>query len=257
MKNDSGKLFGWLGGKEFLKKEIIKRIPPHLCYVETCVGGGAVLFEKEKSKSEVINDKLNLLINLYKVVDTAPEEFYLSIQRDLISRTIFDEYKLVTSMDEGLSNVEKAKRFFYILKNSFGGGGSSFAIQTMGKPCFNLHTLKDKIQACRDRLKQVSIENKDLLEVIELYDRPHTFFYIDPPYRVTSSKKYKHTLDDEDYIRLKNLLKGIEGKFLLSLNKDEWIMNQFNDFEIEELPVRYSINKKKHKHTTELLIRNY
>ena len=46
----------WVGSKRQLAKYIVSMIPQHVCYVEPFVGGGSVLFEKNRSKVEVIND---------------------------------------------------------------------------------------------------------------------------------------------------------------------------------------------------------
>ena len=48
----------WVGGKYRLREQILKRFPPHTCYVEVFCGAGWVLFgkESETSRIEVIND---------------------------------------------------------------------------------------------------------------------------------------------------------------------------------------------------------
>lgn len=64
-------LRGWLGGKYQLAGRIIERIPKHDCYVEPFAGAAWVLFKKERSKSEVLNDINYDVVNLYRCVHRA------------------------------------------------------------------------------------------------------------------------------------------------------------------------------------------
>jgi len=59
---------GYLGGKSILSRKIIPLIPPHICYCEVFAGAGWVLFRKNESKCEVINDINKELITLYRVI---------------------------------------------------------------------------------------------------------------------------------------------------------------------------------------------
>jgi len=65
---------------------------------------------------------------------------------------------------------------------------------------------------------RVQIEHADALKVIETYDTPETFFYLDPPYMAATRKDggYKHELTDTDHAALVDRLKAVRGKVLLS-----------------------------------------
>lgn len=60
----------WIGGKNSLKKEIIKRFPEDMeRYVEVFGGAGWVLFYKDKhAPVEIYNDINSDLVNLYRCV---------------------------------------------------------------------------------------------------------------------------------------------------------------------------------------------
>jgi DNA adenine methylase len=77
----------------------------------------------------------------------------------------------------------------------------------------------------------VVIENKDFEKLIRQYDRPVSFFYLDPPYFDTE-KYYKNVGEEgfqkEDHIRLRDALLSIEGKFLLSYNDCEFIRSLYD-----------------------------
>ena len=53
----------WVGGKSKLVKTLLPLIPKHKCYVEVFGGAGWMLFGKEKSSVEILNDFDNGLMN--------------------------------------------------------------------------------------------------------------------------------------------------------------------------------------------------
>ncbi len=63
------------GGKSLLASKIIKKIPEHTCYCEVFAGAAWLLFGKEESKVEIINDINKDLVTLYRVIKNHLEEF--------------------------------------------------------------------------------------------------------------------------------------------------------------------------------------
>lgn len=247
----------WVGGKRLLRKLIISKFPEHQTYVEVFSGGAWVLFGKEPSKVEVLNDIDGELINFYQVVKCCPHELLLELQWDLVSRELFNKYKKKTRVDKHQTNVQRAKNFYYILKNSFGSCGTHFGYTPSNKPNFNLNEINKIIFFTYERLKKVTIENLDYKELIRKYDRDYTLFYLDPPFRTPTSKKYASYFLDEDFIQLNEVLHGIQGKFLLSINNDSFIRKLFKGFKIEKAETTYSMMNSKTKKVKELLIKNY
>ncbi len=60
----------------------------------------------------------------------------------------------------------------------------SFGTSTTSPPRFNLLRIEEELSAAHLRLSRTVIEHMDWQQCIERYDRPHTLFYCDPPYRV-------------------------------------------------------------------------
>lgn len=76
---------------------------------------------------------------------------------------------------------------------------------------------KLKFKAYKYHLDKVNdIHNLDYKEVIEKYDSPSTFFYVDPPYMGREKHYINHSFNSESHIELSKILNSIKGKFLLS-----------------------------------------
>jgi len=248
----------WPGGKNLMKERIIKMMPPHKLYAEGFAGGAWVLFGKSPSHVEVINDVNKELINFFTVVKNKPYQLILELQWDLYSRTLFMKYKAEMEGMNDLSDIERAKRFFYIVKASFAGQQETFGYSRTTKPGLNFCDIEDIILKAHERLLRVSIECVDFREFIKKYDTQDTLFYLDPPYHIKSARRmYIQCLTDQDFVEFKDLLKQLKGKFILSLNDDSFVRETFKDFIISTVDTRYSMNSKENKKVSELLIRNF
>lgn len=248
----------WLGGKKNLRKVIIPKIPAHKCYVEAMCGGAWLFFAKEPSKVEVLNDIDDQLINFFRVVKTAPYALKYELAWDLVSRKLFKQYRQELVEYQNLESVKKAKNFYYVLKCSYGGMRNTFGYAKTIKPSLNFKRVDGIIHDAYERLMYVYVENLDYEDLVNRYDGEETFFYFDPPYLVETSKNYKTgKWVLKDYERLKSVLKRIKGMFMVSLNKDEYIMRLFSNFRIEEVNTTYSLNVNRPKEAVELLIMNY
>jgi len=108
----------YLGGKSLLANKIITRIPDHTCYCEVFAGAAWLLFRKEESKVEIINDINTDLVTLYRVVKNHLEEFIRYLKWILVARDEFDRFR--KENPETLTDIQKAVRFYYLLKAGYG-----------------------------------------------------------------------------------------------------------------------------------------
>ncbi|MDK4581511.1 DNA adenine methylase, partial [Kingella kingae] len=78
------------------------------------------------------------------------------------------------------SDIQRAARFFYLQHNTFGSKttGQTFGTATTEK-AWNATQIAEQLQAARQRLGGVFIENEPWQRCVKRYDRPHTFFYAD------------------------------------------------------------------------------
>src|SRR3954468_4367285 len=105
-------LLSYIGGKNRLAKQIIEIFPNHTTYVEPFAGGAQVLFHKEPSKVEIINDLSHDIVNFFRVCQSHHEELVRHLKYMIVARNWFDLlYKGDPSI---LTDVQRAARFLYL-----------------------------------------------------------------------------------------------------------------------------------------------
>lgn len=232
-------LVPWIGGKRKLAPHILPLFTDHTCYVEPFCGAAALFFVKPPSEVEVLNDVNGDLVNLYRVVKHHLEELYKQFKWTLTSRENW-RWLQVTPV-ETLTDVQRAARFLYLQKLAFGGKveGQSFGTATTSRPRFNIFTLEQDLADCHYRLANTTIERLDWKEAIRRYDRPHTLFYLDPPYWETEG--YGVDFPWENYQAMADLARSIQGTMIISINDHPAIRQVFADLPCKAIDYKYTV----------------
>lgn len=242
----------WIGGKKLLRNKIVEMFPKDDIerYVEVFGGAGWVLFHKDQhAKLEIFNDVNSNLINLYRCIKYHPQELQRELSCLLVSREIFLDFHNQVDC-RGFTDIQRAARYFYLIKVSFGGKITSFGVNKK-----NLNGSIEYLSEINKRLKSVVVENKDFENLIDVYDREKALFFLDPPYYKTE-KYYANSFSENDHMRLCSTLKNIKGKFLLTYNDCDFIRNLYKDFNVNEVSRNNSLSNKKSEYK-ELIITNY
>ena len=244
----------WIGGKRRLAGKILPQIPAHQCYVEPFCGAAAIFFLKDQSKVEVIND-INLdLITLYRVLQHHLEEFVRQFKWSLTSRQIYQWLK--ETPPEVLTDIQRAARFYYLQKLSFGGkvDGRSFGTAASSPPRLNLLRIEEDLSQAHLRLARTLIEHLPWDKCITKYDRDYTFFYCDPPYYGTEG--YGVQFDLGEYDKMARLAKEIKGKMMISVNDIPEMRKAFEGLSMETVGIHYTVGGSRAE-SKELIIRNW
>lgn len=119
--------------------------------------------------------------------------------------------------------------------------------------------LRQVLTAIHERLQKVTIENRNFDVLINKMDRPDTLFYLDPPYYNCENYYGKDIFSRDDFITLRDILKNIKGKFILSLNDVPEVRELFADFNIHGKKIRWSLNNSSNDENNgkELIITNF
>lgn len=191
-------------------------------------------FENEQFDDKYLSDELRLT----KILFSPPEAKELTEMRKRITA----DY-----------DVRRAAMFLKLLRFSYSSSGKSFASQP-----FDIRKLFGLISQLQERMANVVVENQDFETLIKHYDRPDAFFYLDPPYFSTEDM-YEVGFGWDDHVRLRDTLKNIKGKFLLSYNDCDEIRELYNGFSMFDFSRTHSMAQRYEagKEFKELLIGNY
>ena len=150
-------------------------------------------------------------------------------------------------------DVRRAAMYLKVLRYSYSSSGKSYASQP-----FDIRKLFELITQLQDRMANVVVENQDFETLIKHYDRPDAFFYADPPYFSTEDM-YEVGFGWDDHVRLRDTLKSIKGKFLLSYNDCPEIRELYEGFSLFDFSRTHSMAQRYEagKEFKELLIGNY
>lgn len=249
----------WLGGKRNLAKRICTILDETPCrtYCEPFVGmGGIFLRRRARPRAEVINDAGRDIANLFRILQRHYPQFLEILRFQLTVRSEFE--RLLATRPDTLTDLERAARFLYLQRTAFGGkvSGRNFGVSRDRPGRFNLLTLEPMLEDLHARLSGVVIECLDFGAFLQRYDAPETLFYLDPPYWGCESDYGKDLFSRDDFQRLADGLRGLKGRFLLSINDVPEIREIFSWAEIEPVRTTYSIaGKGQSIPAAELLIR--
>lgn len=211
-----------------------------------------MLFSLERfAEVEVYNDINGNLVNLFRCIKYHPDAVQEELRYILISREQFFDAREQIDV-RGMTDIQRAARFYIIIKESFGAELRSFGIRSR-----DLEKAKEYLEEVAKRLNRVIIENQDFQHILKTYDREDALFYLDPPYYETE-KYYANKFLPGDHIRLKEALGNIKGKFLLSYNDCDYIRELYKGYVIIEIDRVHNLIKGKEKpRYKELIIKNF
>jgi DNA adenine methylase len=259
--------FGWYGGKYSHLDWILPLLPHAQHYCEPFGGSAAVLINRPPSPIETYNDLDGEVVNFFAVLRDQKDSLIEAIGLTPFSRAEFE--LAIDGPTEGISNVEKARRFFVRarqvrtgLAQKASSGRWAHCLLTSragmaGAVSRWLGSVED-LPEIAQRLLRVQIECAPAVEVIQRYDSPETLFYCDPPYphaSRTDSNAYSHEMTDSDHRALSEVLHSVKGKVALSSYHCALMDELYSDWQHVEAPEKLIHSVKAPR--TEVLWVNY
>lgn len=293
MINIASIFINWIGNKTKLLPYILQIMPPDLNQVLEAFGGSGALslaLQPNPNRLDIYNDLNSELANLFLCVKELPCELMKELKfLPILSRTTFEMYRdFVDHKEITLSNiqreldcledrecfteeqaqilrpiiqkklklydVQRAAAFVFRMRGSFSSTGANFGVKPM-----NVLSFLGSFQEASIRLRDVAIENKDALQIIQERDRPGGLIYADPPY-VDAERLYQVSRRDgnhEFHIRLWQTLAACKGYVIVSYNDCPFVRQLYKDFYILAFRRANPLSKKKGAEYGEVLITNY
>lgn len=250
----------YIGGKRNLAARICSMIDavPHQTYVEPFVGMGGVFLRRGlRPGAEVINDLSGDVATLYRVLQEHYPYFIDMLRWRISSRSEFE--RLLALPPQRLTDLQRAARFLYLQRLAFGGkvNGRSFGVSKATPGRFDITKLEPMLADINERLSGVIVEQLPYADVVRLYDSENTLFYLDPPYWGCERDYGSDAFERADFERLADLLAGISGSFILSINDTVGAREVFGRFDIEEVETTWTIGTATDagsKRVTELIV---
>lgn len=267
----------WHGGKHYLAKYIIERMPPRqsllhpngwVHYVEPYAGSLAVLLANDPwGISEVANDLNENLTNFWRVMQE--EESFQAFRR-IVEAVPLSEAEW-NQAEEGLRSedpVRRAVAFFIRCRQSYAGRCDQFTYFSKNRTRRFMNcevsawwSAVDGLVAVHERLRRVAILCRPALEVIQREDSPHTLFYLDPPYvpeTRASPRVYDKEMSYEDHEELLDTISNVKGKVMISGYHHPLYLERLRDWQRYEFNIaNHASSSRTKRRMTEVLWCNF
>lgn len=217
-------IFKYSGSKWSHAQWIIEHFPDHHSYIEPFFGSGAVLFSKQRSNIETVNDLDGDVVNLFKWIKNDPERLAREIYWTPYARDIYEQAWMAQYTEK--DSFKQAVYFYTRLmmgrgfrttgekvgwKNDVQGRENAYAAKYWSKT-------PDVIFEAAEHLRGVQIENRPAIDLIERFNYPNVLIYADPPYVLSTrhGKQYRCEMTDAEHIALLDALKVHKRPVIIS-----------------------------------------
>jgi DNA adenine methylase len=237
---------GYIGGKKNLAKRLVALIEviPHEAYFEPFVGMGGVFLRRRMIPSvEAINDISGDVANFFRVVQEHYPYFIDMLRFRVASRNEFERLKALPP--ERLTDLQRAARFLYLQRLTFGGkvSGRVFGIASSQAARFNITRIEPLLADIHERLAGVWIEQLPYGEFIKRWDRDGALFFLDPPYFGNERDYGEGVFDREDFAAIAAQLAAIKGSFVMTINDRPEVRELFAGFAIAPVTTTYTLSR--------------
>ena len=251
------KLFCRVGSKRPILKVLEKHFPSdYNLYMEPFVGSGDVFFRlKKEGVDAVINDiDKELMTNGYGILKKG---YSLDgIDKYEKKRSIEEQLKFQTNLvnNKQTNGLDILGKEIYRICGTFGSTGKG---KQHDSKISNISSKLKKMELYKDYMKNTKVFSTDYKNIIKKYDGKDSFMFLDPPYE-KSKELYKQSFIN--YEEMRDLLKNVKGKFLLTINDSPEIRKVFSGFKMTAIDVKGQSHREKGIGSgvrKELIVKNY
>ena len=232
------------GAKWRLAPWIISFFPEHHSYLEPFFGSGAVLFRKERSDIETINDLDGNVINFFECVKNDPEKLAHEIYFTPYARDVYERAYTIQKTKMFKDRYEQAASFLICCNMAHGfrtsgthvGWKEDIAGRERAYAAMYWTSIPEALIDAADRLRGVQVENKPAVNLISKFNFADVLIYADPPYchtTRTGGKQYYHEMTDDDHLELLHTLKRHKGPAIISGYSSQLYEEELRDWHRE------------------------
>lgn len=226
------------GSKWNIAESLVRLIPEHHSYLEPYAGSLALLFSKEPSAIETVNDLDSDVVNLFQCIQKDSERLARLVMTTPFSHEVYDNQFEGTSETRYAGRFQRAAGFLVRCWQGYGYRTNDYKVgwkrDVQGREksysLWSWYRLPEWILDITERLRMVQIENRPALEVIRGFWHENVFMYLDPPYvpgtRSGKRKQYRYEMTDTDHEELLKLILQSPAKIMISGYDSE----MYNDY---------------------------
>lgn len=267
----------WAGGKSQLISQYVSYFPKrYQNYYEPFVGGGAIFFHLQPSRSMLIDINLEL-VNVYRCVRDRVEELIDRLEHHHQQHCADHYYQVRSQLApnddwfyEG-NNVDRAARLIYLNKTCFNGlyrenskGHFNVPIGSYKKPGIYDPEI---LRADSIALQSAKVEPGSFAQVLKHAQSSEDFVFFDPPYYPISPTSNftaynRYSFSEAQQIQLRDLMAELSNrgvKVMLSNSDCPFIRELYKEFNVHTIYASRNINcnAEKRGKITEVLVTNY
>lgn len=241
--------FNYFGGKFTWLKHLYANFPEGFTHlVDLFAGSLCVSLNYPGKVIKTANEINGEVTNFFCQLRDHEEELVRALQLTPYSEL---EYSRCWNRNDDSSDLERARRFYVRVRQSFFGLGGQrknkgwyCAVQHRNMPSMWSNSI-DKLQTVAEEIRRnIQITNGTYADCIDKLDFPEAFFYADPPYplecRGSHDKGRDYTFDftDDEHRRLAQRLHRIEGKAMVSGYDCPLMKELYGDWRIVRFPIK-------------------
>lgn len=210
--------FGYPGSKAKAVKNILPHLPYTNMYCEPFGGSGSVLLARNECKLEIFNDRYSGVTSFYRCLQNRETKDALVDRLEFMLHSREEFIWCRSTWKDCEDIVERAARWYYTVKNSFGSQSLYFGRSRNPKTNFTakFHNSLADFHSVHERIKNAQIENLDWRVVLNDYNHPECVWYLDPPYYQATRGMYECELPDDDHRELLERIQHLDGFVAIS-----------------------------------------
>lgn len=248
----------YYGAKTSLAPTIVSMLPEHRRYVEPFAGSLAVLLAKPQAPLEVVNDLDRNLMTFWKVLRDRPTELARVCMLTPHSRV---ERNIAKHIPSDATDLERARLVWSALVQGRTGtlANTGWRHTKSAVDGRMLRSYVQRIETVAARIRDVSLECRPAVEIIEKYgSSDDNLIYADPPY-LGSTRRHNYKVEmtgEKAHRELAEVLRGCRATVVLSGYHSALYDEMYGDWFRVELDAQTSQGSVQGVERTEVLWSN-
>jgi len=245
-------LFGYAAGKSIIAKRLVRTFPAHKAYTEVFAGSAAMFFTKDAAPHEVLNDRNDEIMHVYRTVQTlSKRDFARLVAKDW--RGTNETFRSIRK-SAPTDPIDRFYKTLYVLNFSYAKGMQRFDHTRKGV----VAVVTKRITKLQPRLAGTVLLAGDYEKALLAHDHKDAFHFLDPPYAGYGSSVGVGE-KEFDEARFRKVLERLQGRFLCTYGVKGKL--DTSGFELKRMRqprfTKFMCGVSKDKYLTHLLISNF